>query len=64
MISGEIALIADQAEEILHAGDCAAFPKNVPDGHHLVNKSDTTAYCLEIGRERPTNMSSIPTSTW
>jgi uncharacterized cupin superfamily protein len=26
-----------------------AFPKNVPDGHHLVNKSGTTAFCLEIG---------------
>jgi len=49
VISGEIVLITDQGEEILHAGDCVAFPKNVPDGHHLVNKSGTTAFCLEIG---------------
>jgi uncharacterized cupin superfamily protein len=49
VISGEIVLITDRGEEILRAGDCVAFPKNVPDGHHLVNKSGTTAFCLEIG---------------
>jgi uncharacterized cupin superfamily protein len=49
VISGEVVLITDKGEEILHAGDCAAFPKNVPDGHHLVNKSSATAFCLEIG---------------
>jgi uncharacterized cupin superfamily protein len=49
VISGEIVLITDKGEEILHAGDCAAFPKNMPDGHHLVNKSSAMAFCLEIG---------------
>jgi uncharacterized cupin superfamily protein len=49
VISGEIALVTDQGEEKLLAGDCVAFPKNVPDGHHLVNKSGTAAFCLEIG---------------
>ena len=49
VVSGEIVLITDRGEEILHAGDCAAFAKNVPDGHHLVNKSSTTALCLEVG---------------
>ena len=50
VISGEVVLITDKGEEVLRAGDCAAFPSNAPDGHHLVNKSGTTAVCLEIGR--------------
>jgi uncharacterized cupin superfamily protein len=31
------------------SGDCAAFPKNVPDGHHLINKSHANATVLEVG---------------
>ena len=49
VISGEVVLITDRGEEALRAGDCAAFPKDVPNGHHLINKSSTTAVCLEIG---------------
>ncbi len=49
VISGEVVLIADRGEEILRTGDCAAFPKNAPDGHHLVNRSNTTAVVLEVG---------------
>ena len=54
MISGEVVLVTDKGEEVLRAGDCAAFPTNAPDGHHLVNKSGTTAVCLEVGT-RTTN---------
>jgi uncharacterized cupin superfamily protein len=49
VVSGEVVLITDQGEETLRAGDCVAFPKNTPDGHHLVNRSDATAVCLEVG---------------
>jgi len=49
VLSGEVALVTDAGEEILRAGDCAAFPKNDANGHHLVNKSGKTAVCLEIG---------------
>jgi len=49
VISGEVALITDQGEQVLRAGDCAAFPRNAPDGHHLVNRSDGTVVCLEVG---------------
>lgn len=49
VVSGEVVLVTDQGEEILRAGDCAAFAKNTPDGHHLVNRSETTALCLEVG---------------
>ncbi len=49
VISGEVVLITDKGEEILRAGDCAAFPSNTPDGHHLINKSGAMAVCLEVG---------------
>ena len=26
-----------------------AFPRNTPDGHHLINKSGQMAVCLEVG---------------
>jgi len=49
VLSGEVALIADEGEQILRAGDCAAFPKDQPNGHHLINKSADMAVVLEIG---------------
>ena len=33
----------------LRAGDCAAFKSGDPDGHHLVNRSNSPALVLEIG---------------
>src|SRR6185503_12840001 len=49
VLSGEVTLVTDKGEEVLQPGDCAAFPKNIPDGHQLINKSDVAAMCLEIG---------------
>jgi uncharacterized cupin superfamily protein len=49
VISGEVTLINDGGEEVLHAGDCAGFPKGDTNGHQLVNKSKAAAVCLEIG---------------
>lgn len=42
-------LVTDKREEVLRAGDCASFPKDVSDGNQLINKSATMAVCLEIG---------------
>jgi uncharacterized cupin superfamily protein len=49
LLSGELILITDAGEQLLHAGDCAAFPKNLPDGHHLINRGAEMAVYLEIG---------------
>jgi uncharacterized cupin superfamily protein len=49
VLSGELVLVTDAGEETMHAGDCAGFPKNTPNGHHLVNRSGETAIYLEIG---------------
>jgi uncharacterized cupin superfamily protein len=49
VLDGALTLVTDAGEEILRAGDCAAFRRGDPDGHHLVNKSDSPARVLEIG---------------
>jgi uncharacterized cupin superfamily protein len=53
ILSGEVVLVTDSGEEILRAGDCAAFPKNAANGHHLINRSGAPASYLEIGTRRP-----------
>lgn len=40
MLSGEAVLVEDGGPTVLRAGDCAAFPKGVADGHHLRNESE------------------------
>lgn len=49
VLSGELALVTDTGEQLLHAHDCAAFPKGLQDGHHLINRGEQTAIHLEIG---------------
>jgi len=49
VLEGEVKLIENDGEVLLRAGDCAAFPKNSGDGHHLVNESSKPAIFLEIG---------------
>lgn len=49
VVEGELVLITQGGETILRAGDCAAFPKGEPDGHHLVNRGDRPATVLAIG---------------
>jgi uncharacterized cupin superfamily protein len=53
VVEGELTLITDAGEEVLRAGDCAAFRRGDTDGHHLVNKTDQPAKVLEIGNSDP-----------
>lgn len=46
---GECVLIEDAGETLMRAGDCAAFPAGVPDGHHFVNRSAAPARFLVVG---------------
>lgn len=50
LISGEAVLIEDEGEIPMRAGDCAAFPKNVPNGHHLVNRSAEDCVFVAVGK--------------
>lgn len=49
MTEGELVLVEDNGETVLHPGDCCAFPAGVENGHHLVNRSDSEAAFLVIG---------------
>lgn len=49
ILAGEAVLIEDEGEILMKAGDCAAFPKGVADGHHLVNRSDEDCVFLAVG---------------
>ncbi|MGH7024797.1 MAG: cupin domain-containing protein [Caulobacteraceae bacterium] len=49
VLEGEVTLITDDGEEVLRAGDCAAFKAGEANGHHLLNRSDKPARALEIG---------------
>lgn len=53
VLEGELTLIENGGETLLRAGDCAAFPKNSGDGHHLINKGEAAALYLEIGSRHP-----------
>jgi uncharacterized cupin superfamily protein len=49
VIEGEVMLVTNEGEQLLRAGDCAAFPAGRPNGHQLINRSAAPAACLEVG---------------
>ncbi len=50
VLAGEAVLIDDSGETIMRPGDIATFVKDVPDGHHLVNRGSIDAVILAVGR--------------
>jgi len=53
VLEGEVTLVENDGETILRAGECAAFPKNTGNGHHLINRSRTVAVYMEVGSRNP-----------
>jgi len=53
VVSGEVVLVTDAGEEVLRAGDCAAFKAGEANGHHLINRSHSDATLLEVGNREP-----------
>ncbi len=49
ILSGEAVLVEDSGETLMRAGDCAAFPMGVPDGHHLQNRGAGDCVFMAIG---------------
>jgi uncharacterized cupin superfamily protein len=56
IVSGEVVLVEDEGETVLRAGDCAAFPMNSGNGHHMQNRSGEVAVYLEVGTRHPDDM--------
>lgn len=50
ILEGEAMLVEDEGEVMMRAGDCAAFPKGVPSGHHLVNRSARPCIFIAVGK--------------
>ena len=50
MLEGEAMLVEDEGETAMRAGDCAAFPKGVANGHRLVNRGDAPCVFIAIGK--------------
>ena len=49
MLSGEAVLVEDEGRTVLRAGDCAAWPAGVKNGHHLCNESDSDCTFVVVG---------------
>jgi len=49
VMSGVCTLVQDGGKTVLIAGECAAFPAGVEDGHHLINETDEVARFLVVG---------------
>jgi uncharacterized cupin superfamily protein len=49
VLSGELTLVTDEGEQLLTPGMVAGFPAGQSNGHHLINKGNSTASYLEIG---------------
>ena len=49
IISGEAVLVEDDGPILLKAGDCAAFPGGVKNGHHLRNESEADCVFVVVG---------------
>lgn len=49
MLSGEAVLVEDEGETVMRAGDVAAWPAGVENGHHLVNRSGEECVFIAIG---------------
>ncbi len=49
VVSGEVVLVTDEGEEVLHVGDAAGFKASDSNGHCLQNRSDRDAQVLEVG---------------
>ena len=52
VLEGVLTLVEDDGETVLHAGDCATFPKGTGNGHHLINRSSALAQAIEKCRVR------------
>ncbi len=53
MVEGELVLVEDDGETIVRPGDAAGFRAGVPNGHHLVNRTDRDAVFLVVGSRAP-----------
>jgi uncharacterized cupin superfamily protein len=52
MLTGEAVLVEDEGRTVLRPGDICAWPKDVENGHHLINESDADCSFVAISAGR------------
>ena len=60
IVAGELVLVSEAGEDVLRAGDVAASPTGVADGHHLQNRSSADAVFLVVGNRDPADVGHYP----
>jgi uncharacterized cupin superfamily protein len=55
IVSGEAVLIEDDGETVLRAGDVAAWPKGVKNGHHIQNRGSEDCVLVAVSAGDTTN---------
>lgn len=60
VLAGELVLVTDGGERLLHAGQCAGFPAGHRDGHQLVNRCSMPAVYLEISNRDASDVAVYP----
>ena len=60
VLQGDIVLVEDGGETVLKPGDAAGFKANTPNGHHLINRTQSEAVYLEIGTRSKTETAHYP----
>jgi len=53
VLEGELILVEDAGETVMHPGDCAAWKAGVANGHRFVNRSDKVGRFLIVGTKAP-----------
>ena len=48
VLEGEAVLVENEGETLMRAGDCAAFPKDIANGHRLENRGEAPCAFLAI----------------
>jgi uncharacterized cupin superfamily protein len=49
VLQGEIVMVEDGGETVLKPGDAAGFKASTPNGHHLINRTESDVVYIEIG---------------
>jgi uncharacterized cupin superfamily protein len=60
VLEGELVLVEDEGETILRAGDAAGFKAGVPNGHHLLNRTERDGVFLVVGSRAPAERAHYP----
>lgn len=60
ILEGEVTLVTDEGEQLLHAGECAGFVAGSNNGHQLVNKGTAAVRYLEVSNRDPSDAAEYP----